>query len=40
MAIMPQHDFIKAKYIDQYIRFMRIDDKYYVFNKENQVVYE
>ncbi len=35
-----KHDFIEAKYIDRCVGFMRIDDKFYVFDKENQVVYE
>ena len=34
-----KHDFIEVDYIDRYVGFMRIGDKFYIFDKENQAVY-
>jgi hypothetical protein len=30
-----KYDFIEVDYIDQYVGFMRIDDKFYIFDKKN-----
>jgi hypothetical protein len=34
------NDFIKVEYIDRCVGFMKIDNDFYIFDKENQVVYE
>ena len=33
------HDFIEVEYIDRCVGFIRIDDKFYIFDKENQASY-
>jgi hypothetical protein len=33
------YNFIEAEYIDRCVGFIRIDDKFYIFDKENQVNY-
>jgi hypothetical protein len=33
------HDFIDVEYVDRCVGFMRINDKFYIFDKENQVIY-
>ena len=33
------HDFIEVEYIDRCVGFIRIDDKFYIFDRENQVIY-
>ena len=33
------YDFIEVEYIDRYVGFVRIGDKFYIFDKENQVIY-
>ena len=35
-----KYEFIEVKYIDHYVSFIRIRDKFYVFDKENQAIYE
>lgn len=34
------HNFIEVEYIDRCVGLMRIDDKFYIFDKENQVTYD
>jgi hypothetical protein len=33
------YDFIEVEYIDRCVGFVRIGDKFYIFDKENQVIY-
>ena len=33
-------EFIDVEYIDRCVGFMRIEDKFYIFDKENQAIYE
>ena len=33
-------EFIEVEYIDRCVGYMRIEDKFYVFDKENQAIYE
>ena len=35
-----KYEFIEVEYIDCCVGFMRIRDKFYVFDKENQAIYE
>lgn len=34
-----KHDFIEVDYIDRCVGFMRLDDKFYIFDRENQATY-
>lgn len=34
-----KHDFIEVEYIDRCMGFIRINDKFYIFDKENQATY-
>jgi hypothetical protein len=34
------HSYIDVEYIDRCVGFMRIEDTFYILDKENQVVYE
>lgn len=34
-----KHDFIEVDYIDRCVGIIRIDDKFYIFDKENQATY-
>jgi hypothetical protein len=35
-----RHAFIEVEYIDRCVGFMRIGNKFYIFDKENQAVYD
>ena len=35
-----KYEFIEVEYIDRCVDFIRIRDKFYVFDKENQAIYE
>lgn len=35
-----RHDFIEVDHIDRCVGFIRIEDKFHIFDKEHQVVYE